>query len=43
MMDHPEDDRLDEELVDSLFHVTRTTYLLFGLLILIILRPFWEN
>lgn len=43
MTDHPEDEPLDEELVDSLFHLTRTTYLLLGLLILIILRPLWEN
>jgi hypothetical protein len=43
MTDRPEDERPDRELVDSLFHRSRTTYLLVALVMLIILYPYWEQ
>lgn len=41
--DHLEGERPDKELVESLFHRSKTTYLLIALLMLIILFPTWED
>lgn len=43
MIDRPEDERPDRELVDILFHRGRTTYLLGSLLLVTILYPYWED